>query len=126
MSNTVNTGSAGAATARATLCMDAGQTGIRAFVRQGTDTSRQVDLPGVVNDGTLVAQLARQSAAALTEERFADAMAALATLRAPLDAFFDKVVVNADNPAIRLNRLALLNRVRAAMAAVADLTKIEA
>ena len=66
-SNTVNTGSAGAATARATLCMDAGQTGIRAFVRQGTDTSRQVDLPGVVNDGTLVAQLARQSAAALTE-----------------------------------------------------------
>ncbi len=63
---------------------------------------------------------------ALQSERFADAMAALAALRGPLDAFFDKVVVNAENPAIRVNRLALLNRVRAAMAAVADLARIEA
>lgn len=63
---------------------------------------------------------------ALAAEDFAAAMAALATLRAPLDAFFDKVVVNAENPAIRVNRLALLNRVRAAMAAVADLARIEA
>ena len=63
---------------------------------------------------------------ALAAEDFAAAMAALATLRAPLDAFFDKVVVNAENPAIRVNRLALLNRVRAAMASVADLAKIEA
>ena len=66
-----------------------------------------------------------QSAAALTDERFADAMAALATLRGPLDAFFDKVVVNADNPAIRLNRLALLNRVRAAMAAFAFAVRLK-
>jgi len=67
-----------------------------------------------------------QANAALAGEDFAAAMSALATLRAPLDAFFDKVVVNAENPAIRVNRLRLLNRVRTAMATVADLTKIEA
>ncbi len=48
-------------------------------------------------------------------EDFAGAMAALATLRAPLDAFFDKVTVNDDRPELRRNRLRLLSRVRATM-----------
>lgn len=63
---------------------------------------------------------------ALANEHFAAAMTALAALRAPLDAFFDKVVVNAEAPALRANRLRLLNRLRAATAAVADISKIEA
>jgi glycyl-tRNA synthetase beta chain len=58
-------------------------------------------------------------------EDFAGAMAALATLRAPVDAFFDRVTVNDPDPRLRLNRLALLARLRAAMDAVADLSKIE-
>ena len=53
----------------------------------------------------------------IAAERYADAMAALAALRPPLDAFFDKVTVNAPDPALRLNRLRLLARVTNAMGA---------
>jgi glycyl-tRNA synthetase beta chain len=53
-------------------------------------------------------------------------MQALAGLRGPIDAFFDKVTVNVqDNPALRLNRLKLLNQIRATMDSVADFSKIE-
>jgi glycyl-tRNA synthetase beta chain len=62
----------------------------------------------------------------LAAEDFAGCMTSLATLRAPLDSFFDKVVVNAEAPAIRANRLRLLACLRAAMDSVADLSKIEA
>ncbi|MEQ8176874.1 MAG: glycine--tRNA ligase subunit beta [Amphiplicatus sp.] len=62
---------------------------------------------------------------AVAAEKFEDAMTALASLRAPIDAFFDKVTVNADDPALRGNRLALLARFRAATAEVADLSKLE-
>jgi len=75
----------------------------------------------------LNAALARaeaESQAALAREDFAGAMAALAALRAPTDAFFEKILVN--DPAFRNNRLRLLSRLRAAMDAVADLSKIEA
>lgn len=61
----------------------------------------------------------------LAAEDFAGAMAALATLRAPVDAFFDRVTVNDPDPELRANRLGLLSRLRAAMDAVADLSKIE-
>ncbi|MEQ1930265.1 MAG: glycine--tRNA ligase subunit beta [Parvularculaceae bacterium] len=63
--------------------------------------------------------------AAVREEKFADAMAALASLRRPVDSFFDKVTVNDPDPALRANRLALLARLRAATARVADLSKLE-
>jgi glycyl-tRNA synthetase beta chain len=62
--------------------------------------------------------------AAVTKEDFAAAMTALAKLRAPVDAFFEKVRVNADDPAVRANRLRLLNRIREATLAVADFSKI--
>jgi glycyl-tRNA synthetase beta chain len=62
---------------------------------------------------------------ALAAEDFVGAMAALAGLRGPLDAFFDKVTVNADDEALRLNRLKLLTRIRSAMDRVADFSKIE-
>ena len=64
---------------------------------------------------------ARERAA---REDFEGAMRALATLRAPVDAFFLDVTVNADDPALRLNRLRLLNELREAMHAVADFSKV--
>lgn len=64
-------------------------------------------------------------APAMASEDFAAAMAHMAALRAPIDAFFTAVQVNADNPIVRRNRLNLLHRIRATCAQVADLTRIE-
>ncbi len=65
-----------------------------------------------------------RAAQAVADERFEGAMAALPTLRAPIDAFFDSVTVNDPDPAKRANRLALLARVRDAVHNVADFSKI--
>ena len=62
---------------------------------------------------------------AMTGEDFSKAMGAMAGLRAPIDAFFDKVQVNADSELLRRNRLNLLSRIRSTCLTVADLTKIE-
>lgn len=62
----------------------------------------------------------------LSAEDFERAMEAMATLRAPVDAFFEKVIVNDPAPELRRNRLKLLARLRATMDAVADFSKIEA
>ena len=62
---------------------------------------------------------------ALAAEDFAQAMTALARLRAPIDAFFDTTVVNADSPAVRRNRLCLLNRIRMVMNRVAVFSAVE-
>lgn len=62
--------------------------------------------------------------AAVEREDFTAAMTALAALRAPVDAFFDKVLVNSDVPAERENRLKLLGNVRDAMGRVADFSLI--
>jgi glycyl-tRNA synthetase beta chain len=62
---------------------------------------------------------------AVEAEDFGAAMTAIAKLRGPVDAFFEKVTVNADDPSFRENRLKLLNRIRAATLAVADFSKIE-
>jgi glycyl-tRNA synthetase beta chain len=66
-----------------------------------------------------------QARVATANEDFEAAMRAIAKLRAPVDAFFDKVTVNADDPSFRENRLRLLNRIRAATLAVADFARIE-
>ncbi|MBM7405625.1 MULTISPECIES: glycine--tRNA ligase subunit beta [Sphingomonas] len=66
-----------------------------------------------------------RAAKAIADEDFEGAMAALASLRAPIDAFFDKVTVNDADPAKRTARLALLARVRAAVHRVADFSRIE-
>ena len=63
--------------------------------------------------------------AALEREDFAGAMRALAGLRAPIDAFFDAVTVNAEDADLRRNRLALLAEIRAAVNTVADFSRIE-
>ena len=62
---------------------------------------------------------------AMAAEDFAAAMAAMAALRAPIDAFFTAVQVNADNQVLRRNRLNLLSRIRATCLRVADLTRLD-
>ena len=62
---------------------------------------------------------------AVADERFTDAMAALASLRGPVDAFFTDVMVNDPDPGIRARRLALLARFRDAVHGVAEFAKIE-
>lgn len=65
-----------------------------------------------------------ETQAHLAREDFAGAMTALSGLRTPVDAFFDDVTVNAEEKALRLNRLRLLNELRRAMVGVADFGKI--
>ena len=60
----------------------------------------------------------------LQAEHFEAAMAALAGLRAPVDAFFEQVLVNADDAAVRQNRLRLLSQVQGAMGQVADFSLV--
>ena len=70
-------------------------------------------------------EVAGRAEAALAHEEFAEAMAALARLRGPVDAFFEKVTVNCDDPALRRNRLRLLAGIRAALDRVADFSRIQ-
>lgn len=62
---------------------------------------------------------------AMEKQDFTTAMSAMATLRAPVDAFFDAVQVNSDNGTVRRNRLNLLSRIRTICTSVADLTKVD-
>jgi glycyl-tRNA synthetase beta chain len=66
----------------------------------------------------------QDTVAAINVENFKGAMNALAELRAPVDAFFDKVTVNDADPKLRENRLRLLSEIRAATLRVADFSRI--
>jgi len=70
-------------------------------------------------------QAKAEAGAAVATEDFSAAMGAMAKLRTPVDAFFDKVKVNDDDPKVRENRLRLLNEIRAATRAVADFSRIQ-
>ena len=70
-------------------------------------------------------EASKAASAAVEKEDFEGAMAAMAGLRVPVDAFFDNVTVNADDEALRENRLKLLNQIREATLSVADFSKIE-
>jgi glycyl-tRNA synthetase beta chain len=72
-----------------------------------------------------ITQVKAEAGAAVAKEDFAAAMSAMAKLRPAVDAFFDKVKVNDDDPKVRENRLKLLNEIRSATRAVADFSKIE-
>ncbi len=65
------------------------------------------------------------ASAAVADERFTDAMAALASLRAPIDAYFEGVMVNDPDEAVRAYRIGLLARFTGAVHGVADFSKIE-
>ncbi len=71
-----------------------------------------------------IEEVKQDTVAAINVENFAGAMRALSELRAPVDAFFDKILVNAEDARIRENRLKLLSEIRAATATVADFSKI--
>jgi glycyl-tRNA synthetase beta chain len=72
-----------------------------------------------------IADVTKDASTAVAKEDFSGAMSAMAKLRPAVDAFFDKVKVNDDDKAVRANRLALLNQIRAATRAVADFSKIQ-
>ena len=78
-----------------------------------------------VTSGLASAATAVDDSAKPARKDFAAAMTAMAKLRPHVDAFFDKVTVNVDDPALRANRLKLLNEIRAATRAVADFSRIE-
>ena len=67
----------------------------------------------------------KASSVALKGEDFTAVMGELAKLRAPVDAFFDEVTVNCDDPKLRQNRLRLLSQIRATLGNVADFSRIE-
>jgi glycyl-tRNA synthetase beta chain len=104
------------------------------YKRASNILKKEVFEPGAVNPAPEPAEAALIAAlegagptadAAIAEEDFTAAMAALATLRAPIDAFFESVTVNDADPAKRAARLALLDRFRVAVHKVADFSKIE-
>ncbi|MDA9445323.1 MULTISPECIES: glycine--tRNA ligase subunit beta [Bradyrhizobium] len=72
-----------------------------------------------------IGEVQAEASAAVVREDFAAAMSAMAKLRPPVDAFFDKVRVNDDDAKVRENRLKLLNEIRSATRAVADFSKIQ-
>ncbi len=72
-----------------------------------------------------IGEVKAEASGAVAKEDFAAAMSAMAKLRPPVDAFFDKVRVNDENPKVRENRLKLLNEIRSATRAVADFSKIQ-
>ncbi|MDA9545243.1 MULTISPECIES: glycine--tRNA ligase subunit beta [unclassified Bradyrhizobium] len=72
-----------------------------------------------------IGEVKAEAGAAVAREDFAAAMSAMAKLRPPVDAFFDKVRVNDDDAKVRENRLKLLNEIRSATRAVADFSKIQ-
>ncbi|MGC9418361.1 MAG: glycine--tRNA ligase subunit beta [Rhodovulum sp.] len=102
----------------------------QAEAKDGVEYSFGAD-PKFVEDGTETALFAALDTAeaaiapALEAEDFATAMAAMAALRGPIDAFFDTVQINTENEIVRRNRLNLLHRIRATCLQLADLTRIE-
>jgi len=95
------------------------------FAWQGpADRDRLVD-QAEVELGAALSTADETADAALLAEDFAVAMSAMAALRGPVDAFFESVTVNADDPALRANRLKLLAEIRATLHRVADFSKIE-
>jgi glycyl-tRNA synthetase beta chain len=116
------------------LSTDEGANLLAGYKRAANILKKETEISGEPTAGTLAEEknlferLSKVSAAvdkAIADEKFEDAMRELATLRPAIDAFFDKVTVNSDDKAERLNRLRLLARIRDTMNRVADFSKIE-
>jgi len=91
----------------------------------GQGISMPGDPPEVNALVSALAKAAPEATSALEREDFAGAMRALSKLRGPVDAYFDKVTVNADVADVRENRLRILSQIRDALGRVADFSKIE-
>ncbi|MDO9635325.1 MAG: DALR anticodon-binding domain-containing protein, partial [Thiobacillus sp.] len=75
---------------------------------------------------TALGEIAPRAEAAFEAGDYTASLQALAALKTPVDAFFDSVMVNADDPALKANRLALLNQLHQTMNRVADLSRLAA
>jgi glycyl-tRNA synthetase beta chain len=73
-----------------------------------------------------LAEVAPRAGAAFAAGDYTAALTTLAALRAPVDAFFDGVMVNTDDAALRANRLGLLATLHLAMNRVADISRLSA
>ncbi|MBZ0068750.1 MAG: glycine--tRNA ligase subunit beta, partial [Thiobacillus sp.] len=71
-------------------------------------------------------EISPKADAAFASGDYTASLQALAALREPVDAFFDSVMVNADDPALKANRLALLNQLHQTMNRVADISRLAA
>jgi len=97
--------------------------------KKGTAIAADVDpallsLPAEKRLFDAVDQAERTAAEAIDAQDYSAAMRALGALREPVDAFFEEVLVNDEDPSVRANRLALLARIRSATGRVADFSKI--
>ncbi len=75
---------------------------------------------------TALSEIAPKADRAFESGDYTASLQALAALKTPVDAFFDQVMVNADDPALKANRLALLNQLHQTMNRVADLSRLAA
>ena len=97
------------------------------IVKEGVDATVDTSLFQDTVEGELFASFATvrdKVAAAVAGRKYMEALAEIATLRAPVDNFFDKVMIMADDPAVRTNRLALLTGIARLFAAIADFARI--
>ncbi len=100
------------------------------FVASETDFADRIDAGALAQaEETVLYEAVRAAQRTITGhlaiEDFKGAMESLSHLRGPIDAFFDAVTVNADDAALRVNRLRLLDAVRTAMGKVADFSRVE-
>lgn len=72
-----------------------------------------------------MADVLQQARGAIEDEDFKGALAAMSTLRGPVDAFFENVIVNTDDAKVRVNRLLLLSQIRSVLESVAVFSRIE-
>jgi glycyl-tRNA synthetase beta chain len=91
----------------------------------GADPTRFVEAAETALFAAL-SKIAPRANAAFASGDYTASLQALAALKAPVDAFFDQVMVNADDPALKANRLALLNQLHQTMNRVADLSRLAA
>jgi glycyl-tRNA synthetase beta chain len=82
--------------------------------------------PAEIDLAAALSEVAQRAGRAFSSGDFTASLCELAALKAPVDAFFDRVMVNAEDPALRRNRLALLAALHAAMNRVADLSRLAA
>jgi len=97
--------------------------------KKGTRIAVSVDLalfsdPAEKSLDAAINAAEKEAGEAIGRQDFSAAMRALSVLREPVDSFFEKVLVNDENDSVRANRLALLERIRAATGRVADFSKI--
>jgi len=99
------------------------------ILKKAEEVAAEVDPSALVEPAEMALFAALQRVkpaadAAFDRADYAESLKALAALKAPVDDFFDKVMVNADDPKVRVNRLGLLATLHAAMNRVADLSRL--